>query len=755
MAAAEGDKTMTGNIGFGPTQTPGLTGPSAADDGERRLLTLRDVRRLAASCVGAGFNGRADPAQARELQSLAATAKFTPRARVEFEALLARLGVASSLPIGLPLDDQPYWFRGGHPLAGFRSQPALPSSVDVLIVGLGLTGASAAYHLAEAMQARIRRVAVVDRGDPAGEASGRNAGAFETIPENSVGLYEGMAHERLQFLRRCYPKLPAEVLRAEAERQASVVLGLALHNRRRFRDIIVGEGIVCDFAPRGWLLLAHAERQEQGLCEETVLAARHGETVELWSRAKIRAEFGIASGYLGRFIPGDGTYHPFKYVCGLLRCALARGVEIYTRVPVLRLESQGVDRHLAHTPEGGIAARRVILATNAFTRELVPELQAIEPRQSQIMLTEHVPDRMRGRFATIDWGPAYFNQPRSGVCGDRAPLLMGGGDDRKVRDPASRRRSGPIHDRLLQLRDAFFPELCGQPPSAEWVGPMAFTPDQLPAIGWARPGVVVAVACNGYGGSYTTAAGEAAAQLALTDRLPEWAPEDVFSPLRLIERAPLFLSSHDELWAIATSLSRRLRALTNETADIYSQATVETVSPLPPTAHGHGATAVSAATAEWATLAEVAAFRRFTRDDLAALLAIARAWQLPAGGVLFEEGSVAGSCYIVVRGRVDVSLVVGHRRHLLSSIGPGTLFGEMSLLEGLPRSATCSARTASQVLEFPRDRVEALLSARSPLALGFLGLLTDKLVATLRRADRRRLRLSGARGHPEAEPPVL
>ena len=334
---------------------------------------------------------------------------------------------------------------------------------------------------------------------------------------------------------------------------------------------MLSQGIACDFAPRGWLFLAHAEQQEQGICEEATLAARHGELLELWSRGKIRAEFGIETSHLGRFIPGDGTYHPFKYVCGLLRCALDRGVELYTRLPVQRIESAGPDRHLAHTPEGSIEARRVVVATNAFTRDLLPELHAIEPRQSQIMVTEHARDRMRGRFVTSDWGPVYFNQPRSGEHGDRAPLLMGGGDDRAMRDPASRRRSRTTHDRLLRLRDAFFPELQGQPPSAEWVGPMAFTPDQLPAIGFVRPGIVVAMACNGYGGSYTTAAGEAAAHLALTDEALEWVPEDVFSPQRLLHDGPPFLAEHDGLWRIARSLSRRLRAVTNEAADVYSQ----------------------------------------------------------------------------------------------------------------------------------------------------------------------------------------
>ena len=145
------------------------------------------------------------------------------------------------------------------------------------------------------------------------------------------------------------------------------------------------------------------------------------------------------------------------------------------------------------------------------------------------MVIEHAPDRTRGRIVTSERGPVYFNQPRSGLRGERAPLLLGGGDDRPLASPRSRRRSRAVHRRLLELGDGFFPELRGQPPSTEWIGPMAFTPDQLPAIGLLRPGVVVAAGFNGYGGSYTTAAGEAAAALALTGEALFWLDAEVFA----------------------------------------------------------------------------------------------------------------------------------------------------------------------------------------------------------------------------------
>ena len=64
------------------------------------------------------------------------------------------------------------------------------------------------------------------------------------------------------------------------------------------------------------------------------------------------------------------------------------------------------DRHHLATDRGSIVARRVIVATNAFTRELLPEMRSISPRQSQIMLTEHALDRARGRTISTEQGPA-------------------------------------------------------------------------------------------------------------------------------------------------------------------------------------------------------------------------------------------------------------------------------------------------------------------------------------------------------------
>ena len=718
-------------------------------------LTAIDVQTLTERLIGRSAQPgpkRVSDAVARELQRIDRESDFTPGGRALFQDLLALTALPTVHPIRLPVNDEPYWFRCQHSLAGFQSNPDLPAVCDVLVIGAGLTGASAAYHLADAL-GDDAKVVVIDQGDPGGEASGRNGGNFELIPENSIGVYEGLSRERLAFLRRRYAGLPVEVVQAESERQASLVLGLSLRNRDLLKQMILRERIDCDFSPRGWLHLASTEEEEQGICEEVMLAAQHGQRIELWSRRKIRQELGIDNDYLGRFIPDDGTYHPFKYVCGVLRASLRPGVELYARTRARTVMSESAHRHTVVTDRGTIVARSVIVATNAFTSQLLPELKAIRPYQSQVQVTELAPDRARGRVVTCEHGPAFFNQPRAGARGGLAPLLLGGGADRPMRSPSSRRRSPRVHEDLLAIRDRFYPELSGQPPSAEWIGPMAFTPDQLPAIGLLRPGIIIAAGYNGYGGSYATAAGLAAAQMAITGTAPDWVPEDVFSPRRLTTHEPIFMTERDGLWRIAASLCRQLKAVNRQISEALTLRADGAASAVPRQVAPRvsrmmrivGTEATSAESIAPAELSEFSVFKEFTIVELAELLGSMQRWDLPRGTLLFQEGDEASTCFVVVRGLIDLSVKVRGQPQLLAQLGPGSIFGQASLIDGEPRTVSCSIHRDAVLAEIDTFACERLLNNRNRLALKLLAALNQGLVAALRSADRQLMRLTEER----------
>jgi len=711
---------------------------------QARALNAADVRRMAGILRNiTDVHEQAPKELARELQRIERESQFTPAGRSLFQNMLGKLGVDSHGEIQIPVDDQPYWMRVDHRLTSFRSRQELPASADVVIIGAGLTGASAAYYLSEAARHGLR-VVVLDRGAPASEASGRNGGNFELLPENSVGIYEGLAKERLAFLRRRYPALPIQILRAESERQASVIFGVALRNRNCMKQIIEAEKIDCDFSPRGWLYLAHTEKEEQAICEEVGLAAEQREKVEIWSRMKIRNEFGFDQDHIGRFIPSDGSYHPFKFVYGVLEKCVASGVELYTGVKVREVRSLSADSHSIATDQGSIVSARVIVATNAFTGQLFPELRAIQATQSQIAITEFAPDRCRGRIVTSEEGPVYFNQPRADARHGLAPLLMGGGADRPTDQPSSRRRNPKIHARLLRLRDSYFPELKNRPYSTEWVGVCGFTPDQLPVVGHLRPGIVIAGGFSGYGGSYCCVSGQVAATMALSGEGPEWLAEDIFSPKRLLTESPLFMNGTDGPWRIAASLCAQLQAVNRQISDALSLKSRAIRS----SAASHFASRLSDASSTSASITDAEllcsldAFSEFTAAESEPLLSMMRRWEVPGGTLLFSHGSSGRSCFVILSGAVSVSMQVQGRARLLSNLRPGSIFGQIALIEGSPRTATCATVGNTILLELEQDACKRLFASASPSALKFLAALNEGLIEALRGANRQLLRLT-------------
>jgi glycine/D-amino acid oxidase-like deaminating enzyme len=716
---------------------------------QTRPISCQQVRRLRTSFAESlERGGRASKQVATKLQRIERECRFTSAARAEFQTLLGALGLDSAFPIQIPVDSEPSWCRYVHPLKHYRSHAHLPPEADVVIIGAGLTGASAAYHLRNAAAEGLR-VVVIDRGSPAGEASGRNAGNFELLPENSVGTYDGLARERLHFLSRCYPTIPREVLRVEAERQASLVFSFAIRNRDRLRQIIEQEQLACDFSPKGWLYLANSEREEQAICDELALATGLDQQVEIWSRMKIRREFGFDRGFIGRFVPGDGTYDPAKFVYSVLQIAVNAGVELYTGVPVKRVHGASDGRHVLETDEGSLLARSVIVATNAFTGQIFPELCAIRPAQSQISLTEFAPDRCRGRAVTCEEGPVYFNQPRAGAHDGMAPLLLGGGKDRPMRNPSSRRRSPKTHARLLELRDRYFPELRSRPFSTEWIGPIALTPDQLPAMGFLKPGIIIAAGFNGYGGSYCVAAGEAAADMAVSGVVPDWLPEDVFSPQRLLNRTPLFFVETNSLWCYAASLCVQLRAMNRQVLEAlkYSSRPFRPrQAALAQSGDGNGRYDATEPAVLPTSLQILKPFRGFSDEECSEMLPMMRARSARKGEILFEESNPADACFVIVKGAVDVSFDPHGGGKLPTRLGPSSIFGQLALIDGGYSNGTCAVHQDTLLLEMKHDACHQLLARHSPLAYKFLAVLTDGVIDALRIAERQLKRLNGHHG---------
>lgn len=97
------------------------------------------------------------------------------------------------------------------------------------------------------------------------------------------------------------------------------------------------------------------------------------------------------------------------------------------------------------------------------------------------------------------------------------------------------------------------------------------------------------------------------------------------------------------------------------------------------------------------------------------------------GTVLFREGDPGGEMYVVQAGRVTIAKRVGDVEMLLSTLGQGEFFGEMSILNNKPRSATATVAEDAQILVIDSKTFEAMIRGNAEIAIRMIKKLADRL----------------------------
>lgn len=291
-----------------------------------------------------------------------------------------------------PIEQSCFWLAGLPP-----RQPApleAPAETDIAVIGGGFTGFWTALFLKELDPARD--VAVVEQGIAGYGASGRNAGMLAETVDHSHGL-------AIQHFGR-----------EEAARLA--VLGEA--NVQELVAFIRERGIACDYEPSGRLMVALTEGHLEEARRSVETARELGiESFRMLSREEVQAEVHSPL-YLGAVaVRGGGILDPARLTDGLRQEAERLGVRVYERTVVDSVRADGAG--VAIRANGTILrARRVVLATSAYTHELLPGItRRFIPLFDYVLVSERLSPAeweqigWKGRQGITD-GRTFFNYYR-------------------------------------------------------------------------------------------------------------------------------------------------------------------------------------------------------------------------------------------------------------------------------------------------------------------------------------------------------
>ncbi|MBL9213420.1 MAG: FAD-binding oxidoreductase [Opitutaceae bacterium] len=370
------------------------------------------------------------------------------------------------------LSPEPFWpIRGGLP----QTYPSLAgnASCEVAVLGAGISGALAAWHLAEAGV----DVVVLDRREV---AHGSTAG--------STSLLQYEIDEPLHRLARRYGPVQAAYA---YRRSLAAVTGLGKLVRRLRID--------CEFVDRTSLLLASNDAHVPRLRREYEARARAGFDVEWWDRRRI---------IRGSTLPqpaailshGAGQLDAYRLTYGLLAAARRRGARIYDRTTVTgtRFHPRRVE---LRTAEGHCLRARHLVVATGYEVDAFLKIRMTELHSTFALISEPVaafPGWPAARCLIWETADPYVYLRTT----EDGRVLIGGYDE-PFRDPVARDRLlGPKTARLQRRFRELLPRIPLQVAYA-WAGTFAKTADGLPFIG-RHPGVPHTWFALGYGGNGIT-----------------------------------------------------------------------------------------------------------------------------------------------------------------------------------------------------------------------------------------------------------
>jgi CRP-like cAMP-binding protein len=141
-------------------------------------------------------------------------------------------------------------------------------------------------------------------------------------------------------------------------------------------------------------------------------------------------------------------------------------------------------------------------------------------------------------------------------------------------------------------------------------------------------------------------------------------------------------------------------------------------------------------------LSRVPLFAELSTEQLRLLAFSAVRLELSPGQILFRQGALALSGYVIAYGGIELSVGEGGGRRIVATCETGSLVGEMALFIETRRPATGTAIVSSEVLEIDRKLVTRMLNEYPHVALRLRATLAERLSATVNELNRVRQALA-------------
>ncbi|MBR1301224.1 FAD-binding oxidoreductase [Bradyrhizobium sp. AUGA SZCCT0042] len=363
------------------------------------------------------------------------------------------------------------WASTATPL---RTFPVLSgeAQADVVIIGAGYTGLSAAHHIAKSGLVPV----VLEANRPGWGASGRNGGVITAK------------------FRQSFRGIDAAHGRAMAKRMYEI----AYESTEIVEELVSEFGITAARLTRtGQVKAAHNHATLKAAIDEAEWMKREmGDAdVRILDAHEVREETGSQAFVGGVLNPGSGGIHPLNYLHGLAEGLAQRGVSIFQESPALRLRRENA-RAVVETPAGAVRARQVIIATNSYSdlTDATRHMQhTLVPFRSAIIATDRLPHNLAGSL--MPTGRTYTETKRMmrwfRMVDDR--VIFGG------RGAFGKQDSEAAFDALRKAMVGIFPELNDTPLGFKWSGLVGMTLDSMPHIGRLDDHTLFSMGYNGAG----------------------------------------------------------------------------------------------------------------------------------------------------------------------------------------------------------------------------------------------------------------